>query len=99
VADFEEALIERLEWIQQDKVGIIPVTIDLWAEFGVRTSMRRGGTTEALNSGIDGSIVDANNGWQKVESAKVKMPRFSMMQRYTQIFQDLRHQLKFLLGI
>jgi hypothetical protein len=34
-ADFEESLIERLEWIQQNMVGIIPVTIYLWAEFGV----------------------------------------------------------------
>jgi hypothetical protein len=43
-ADLEEALIERLEWIQQNTVGIIPVTVDLWAEFGVRRSMRRGAT-------------------------------------------------------
>jgi hypothetical protein len=30
-ADFEEALVERLEWIHQNTSGIIPVTIDLWA--------------------------------------------------------------------
>jgi hypothetical protein len=65
-ADFEEALIERLEWIQQNTTGIIPVAIDLWAEFGVRRSMRRGATTEALNAGIDGPTVDANNGWRKI---------------------------------
>jgi hypothetical protein len=98
-ADFEEALVERLEWIQQNTTGIIPVTIDLWAEFGVSISMRRGATTEALNAGIDGPTIDANNGWWKIESAKGKMPRFSMRQRYTQIFQDLKHQLKFYLGI
>jgi hypothetical protein len=85
-ADFEESLVERLEWIQQNTTGIIPVTIDLWAEFGVRRSMRRGATTEALNAGIDGPTIEANNGWQKIESAKGKMPRFSMRQRYTQIF-------------
>jgi hypothetical protein len=33
-ADFEEALIERLEWIQQNKVGIIPVTIDFGPSLG-----------------------------------------------------------------
>jgi hypothetical protein len=49
--------------------------------------------------GIDGPTIDENNGWQKEESAKGKMPRFSMRQRYTQIFQDLKHQLKFSLGI
>jgi hypothetical protein len=69
-AYFEEALIERLEWIQQNTTGIIRVTIDLWTEFGVRRLMRRGETTGALNAGIDRPTNDANNGWRKVESAK-----------------------------
>jgi hypothetical protein len=64
---FEEALVEKLEWIQQKTSGIIPLTINLWDEFGVRRSMRRGATTEALNAGIDGPTIDANNGWRKVE--------------------------------
>jgi hypothetical protein len=92
-------IIERLEWIQQNTTGIMLVTIDVWAEFGVRRLMWRGATTEALNTRIDGLTIDANNGWRKVESAKGKMPQFSMRQRYTQIFQDLKHQLKFSLGI
>jgi hypothetical protein len=98
-ADFEESLIEILVWIQHNMTGIIPVTIELWAVFGVGRSMRRGATTDALNAGIDGPTIDANNGWRKIESAKGKMPRFSTRQRYTQIFQDLKHQLKFSLGI
>jgi hypothetical protein len=97
--DFEEALVERLEWIQQNTSGVIPLTVNLWEEFGVRRSMRRGATTEALNAGIDGPTIDANNGWRKVEAAKGKMPRYSMRQRYTQVFQDLKHQLMFSLGI
>jgi hypothetical protein len=96
---FEEASVEKLEWIQQNTSGIIPLTINLWEEFGVRRSMRRGTTTEALNAGIDGPTIDANTGWRKVEAVKEKMPRFSMRQRYTQVFQDLRHQLRFSLGV
>jgi hypothetical protein len=65
-ADFEEALIERLECIQQKTVVIIPVTIDLWAEFGVRRSMRRGATMEDLNAEIGGPTIDAKNDWKKV---------------------------------
>jgi hypothetical protein len=38
--DFEEALVERLEWIQQNTAGVIPLTVNLWEEFGVRRSMR-----------------------------------------------------------
>jgi hypothetical protein len=96
---FEEALVEKLEWIQQNTYGIIPLTINLWEEFALRRSIRRGATTEALNAGIDGPTIDANNGWRKLEATKGNMPRFSMRQRYNQVFQDLRHQLKFSLGI
>jgi hypothetical protein len=96
---FEETLLEMLEWIQQNTSGIIPLTINLWEEFGVWRSMRRGATKEALNSGIDGITINANNGWRNVEAAKGKMSRFLMQQRYTQVFQDLRHQLRFFLGI
>jgi hypothetical protein len=51
---FKEALVEKLEWIQHNTSGIIPLTINLWEEFGVRRSVRREATTEALNAGIDG---------------------------------------------
>jgi hypothetical protein len=61
-ADFEEALIKRLEWIQQNTTGIIPVTIDLWAEFGLSRSIFREATMEALHAGIAGPTIDAKNG-------------------------------------
>lgn len=80
-------------------MGIIRLTIYLWAEFGVRRLMRPGATTEALNAGIDGPTIDTNTVRQKVESAKGKIPRFSMRQWYTCIFQDFKNQLNFSLGI
>jgi hypothetical protein len=91
--------VEVLEWIQHNTTGIVPLAINLWEEFGVRRSMWRGATTEALNTGIDGPVIDANNEWRKVESAKEKMTRYSMRQRYTQVFQDLKPQLMLSLGI
>jgi hypothetical protein len=57
----------------------IPLTINLWEEFGVRRSFRRGMTTEALNAGIDGPTIDANTGWRKVEAAKGKILRYLMV--------------------
>jgi hypothetical protein len=33
--DFEEALVDMLTWIQQNTVGVIPLTIGLWEDFGV----------------------------------------------------------------
>jgi hypothetical protein len=59
---FEEQLIVRLEWIQQNTEGIIPISIHLWDECWVHRSMIRGATTEALNAGIDDANIVANNG-------------------------------------
>jgi hypothetical protein len=42
--------------------------------------MWRETTTEDLNAGIDDPTIDTNNGWQKVEAVKGKMPRFLMSQ-------------------
>jgi hypothetical protein len=61
--------------------------------------MRRGATLEALNTNMDGPTIDANDGWRKVEAAKGEMLRYSMRQRYTQFFQNLKHQLMLSLGI
>jgi hypothetical protein len=63
---FEESLVERLEWIQQNTTGIIPLTVNLWEDFGVRRSMRRAATTEALSAGIESPTIDADNGWRNV---------------------------------
>jgi hypothetical protein len=54
---------------------------------------------ESLKDGIYGPTIYDNNEWRKVEAAKGKMPRFPMRQRYTQVFQDLKNQLRFSLGI
>jgi hypothetical protein len=67
--DFDEPLIERLVWIQENTQGLIPMTIDLWDVVGFKISMRRGATTKALNMEVDASCIDANNGWRKVERA------------------------------
>jgi hypothetical protein len=99
LADFDEPLIERLVWIQENTEGLIPMTIDLWEVVGCRRSMRRGATTEALNMEVDTSWIDANNGWRTFERAKGKMPSMSMRQLYTDMLQNLKRTLKFSLAI
>jgi hypothetical protein len=78
-AYFEEPLIVRLEWIQQNTEGIIPKSVNMWeiwrAEIHEERPMRRGATTAALNAGLDGPTIDVNNGWRKLDTAKGKMPR------------------------
>jgi hypothetical protein len=98
-AYFEEYMIERLDWIQQNTESIIPKKVKLWEDFGVRRSTRRGTTTKAFHAVLDGPTIDENNGWRKVEAAKGKMPRYSTMQRYMQVLLDCRNQSLFLLRI
>jgi hypothetical protein len=87
-----------LEWIQQNTEGLIPASINIWEEFGVRGSTRRGAIMEATNVRIDGTKIDVNNGWRRIEATKGKMPGYSMRQRYMQVVQDLIRQLKLSLG-
>jgi hypothetical protein len=61
--------------------------------------MRREATTEALNMEVDTSWIDANNGWQKFERAKGMMPSMAMQQLYTEMLQNLKHELKFSVAI
>jgi hypothetical protein len=92
---FEEALVERLEWIQQNTTGIIPLTINLREEFGVRRSMRRWATTEAFNTGIDGPTINTNNGWRKVEVAKGKNANILHAKKVYSSVSIFEHQLRF----
>jgi hypothetical protein len=95
LADFDEPLIERLVWIQENTEGLIPMTTDLWEVVGCQRSTRRGATTYALNMEVDASRIDANNGWRKFERAKGKMPPMAMRQLYTEMLKNLQHELKF----
>jgi hypothetical protein len=99
LAEFDEPLIERLVWIQENTEGLIPMTIGLWEVVGCRRSMRRGATTEALDMKVDASWINANNGWRKFERAKGKMPSMAIRQLYTEMLQNLKHELKFSLAI
>jgi hypothetical protein len=97
--DFDERLIERLIWIQENTQGLIPMTIDLWEVIGYRRSMRKGATTGALKIEVHAFWIDANNGWRKFERAKGKMPSMSMRQLYTEMLPNFKHELKFSLVI
>jgi hypothetical protein len=99
MGEFDEPLIERLVWIQENTQGLIPMSVDLWDVVGCQRSMRRGATTEALNMEVYASCIDANNCWRKVERAKWKRPSMSMRQLYTEMLQNLKHELKFSLAI
>jgi hypothetical protein len=99
MGDFDEPLIERLVWIQENMQGFIPMHIDMWDFVGCRRSTRKGATTEAFNMEVDASWIDANKGWRKVERAESKMPSMSMRQLYTEMLQNLKHELNFSLAI
>jgi hypothetical protein len=99
MGDFDEPLIERLVWIQENTQGLIPTTIDLWEVVGRRRPMRRWGTTNTLHTEVYTCWINANNGWRNFDRAKGKIPSISMRELYSEMLQHLMHELKFLLSI
>jgi hypothetical protein len=46
-----------------DYPGVIPKEVDIYAQFRVIRSFRRGATTQALSVGLTEAIIDENNRW------------------------------------
>jgi hypothetical protein len=88
IGDFDETLIERLVWVEENAQCLIPIMIDIWEVVGCRRSMRRGATTEALNMEVDASLIDANNGCRKFERALGKMPSMSTRHLCTEFLHN-----------
>jgi hypothetical protein len=82
---FGKALVERLEWIQQNTTCIVPLTIKLFEEFGVRRAIRRGATTEVLNAGIYATTIDDTSGWRNWKRQKEKAEVFDAPDVYPRL--------------
>ena len=69
--------------------------VDIWVDFGLSRSLRRGATTEVQNQGVDDTDIQRNNRWRKVEAAGTKIPTFVMREHYTEVKQAVRALLTF----
>ena len=82
---YELAIMDRLAAIQEADPNLIPKDMDVYEEFGVSRSFRRGATSTARVRGVDDRQVDLVNRWRSFESARGRKPRLTMHDHYSDI--------------
>ena len=81
---YENAILERFCVIQRQS-SLIPKDVNVYEDFGVSRSFRRGSTSEARVRGVTDRDVDFINRWRNHENAKGRKPRRSMRDHYSDI--------------
>jgi hypothetical protein len=92
-SEYEWDILCELESIQQTSPDIVGVHVNVFDEFGVSRSFRRGSDAHAINQGVDPVDIERNNRWRSIEQAKGRAPQLRMIHHYS----DLRQLLKALL--
>ena len=75
---YEAGLIERLCMVQAANPTIIPPDVDIYEQFGISRSFRRGATSVARIRGVDDKVVRLINRWREFESARGRRPAMPM---------------------
>jgi hypothetical protein len=92
-SDFEWDILCELEIIQRESPHIIVASVDVFEDYGVSRSFRRGSDTHAINQGVKMDDIERNNRWRTVEQAQGKAAKLRMIHHYA----DVRNMLKALL--
>lgn len=82
---YEEWIMERLMRVQTTIPGAIAQEVDIYEQFGVSRSFRRGATSAARTRGVDDKLVDLINRWRRFEGARGKQPNLPMREHYSDI--------------
>jgi len=92
ISDWEGPVLDRIKDIQNRRPDLIDSNLDIYDEYGLSRSFRRGSNTHVRNvlGPRDGQlVVDFNNRWRKFEQAKGRMPGLGMSDYYTEVDQAL----------
>lgn len=85
IRDYELDILDRLHSIQTHHPELIPSDVNVYEEYGLSRSFRRGSTSEARSRGVDDRDVDLANRWRTFEHAKGRRPRLTMHDHYSDI--------------
>lgn len=92
---YEWDILCELENIQQESPGIVGHHVNVFEEFGVSRSFRRGSDTHAINQGMDTTDIERNNRWRTEEKAKGRAVRLRMIHHYSEVEQLLPALLRY----
>lgn len=72
-----------LEKIQQEDESLIAANDDVFENYGFFRSFRKTAEGRARAANLESDVQNAMNRWRKIESARGRMPRFSMVDHYS----------------
>ncbi len=67
-----------LRRVQKQRPDLIPDDVEIEEVYNIYRSLRRGATSRATELGYDGTVIDMNNRWRKVQLSKGARPAFKM---------------------
>jgi hypothetical protein len=91
----EMEILDRFRAIQEKTTGVIKPDVQVYEEFGISRSFRRGATTEARNQQVPESDINLMNRWRNFEKAGGKRPRMRMQDHYSDISLMIPSLLRF----
>ena len=94
-SDVENDILSEILNIQQETEGIVGKKVDVFDEYGLSRSFRRGSDTHAINQKVDTADIERNNRWRSVENAKAKQPKLRMIHHYTEVSLSLPALLRY----
>lgn len=94
-SDVEEDILTEITNVQSEVVGVVGVDVDVFEEYGLSRSFRRGSDTHAVNQKVDTTDIERNNRWRSVENAKSKQPKLRMIHHYTEVSLSLQALLRY----
>ena len=94
-SDYEECILSEIDNIQRDTAGIVDKQVNVFDEYGVSRSFRRGSDAHALNQGVSIIDIEINNRWRSIDSAGGKAPRLRMIHHYSDLKQLLKARLRY----
>jgi hypothetical protein len=84
-SDYELDILDRLHLIQQHSPELIPADVQVYEEYGLSRSFRRGSTSEARSRNVSEADINLTNRWRTFDKAKGRYPRLSMQDHYSDI--------------
>ncbi len=72
-----------LEKIQQEDESLVAASDDVYENYGFFRSFRKTAEGRARAANLESDVQNAMNRWRKIESARGRMPRFSMVDHYS----------------
>jgi hypothetical protein len=92
---YEYDILVELEEIQNAGGDVISETIDVFEQYGVSRSFRRGSNSQAINQDVSARDIDHNNRWSKIERAEGRAPKLGMQQHYADVLLMLPTLLRY----